>query len=240
MNEIAFDLNLAMEDPNYPGIRAMAAFFELELYLERLSDVVQFAQDQEFVRFKAMLEKQRHKLGRQDLQDKLKEVEYVALNLVPRFFMGAFVISLSAAYESSIEDIADFVRSKEKARLKIDDLRESAPHKRIGLYLETVIGGSYALPSDLLVRLDELGEVRNCLAHANGNLANEKERRFRKLESLAKTGCGLAIRDKSLIVYHTFCRKYLGHVTEAVNELLTRINEKYAKTNSVRGLTAEQ
>jgi hypothetical protein len=229
MNEIAFNLDLAMDDPEYPGIRVLAAFFELQRYLEKLSDVVQFTQDQEFVRFKAMLEKQGHKLVREDLQDKLEELEYVALDLVPRFFMGAFVIALSAAYESAIDDIANFVRSKEKAQLKISDLRESVTYKRITLYLETVLGTAYALRPALMVRLDELSDVRNCLAHANGNLTNEKEQRFRRLESLAKAGRGLTIRDKSLVVDHPFCRAYLGDVTEAVNSLLTRINEKYAK-----------
>ena len=61
-------------------------------------------------------------------------------------------------------------------------------------------------------------------------LANEKERRLRKLAALAKAGCGLTIRDGSLVVEYSFCRTYLGHVSEAVNALLTRINEKYAKT----------
>jgi len=229
MDSIAFDLNLAMENPEYPGIRVLAAFFELKRYLEKINDVVQFTQDQELVRFRAMLEKQGRVLGREDLKDKLRDLEYVALNLVPRFFKGAFVIALCAAYESAVDDIANFVRLKENARLKIGDLRESITHKRITLYLESVLGTSYALRPELMVRLDELCDVRNCLGHANGDLTNEKENRLRRLEALARAGCGLAIRDKSLVVDDSFCRKYLGHVTEAVNELLARINEKYAK-----------
>jgi hypothetical protein len=215
MSSISFDLDLAMDDPAYPGLRIVAEFHALESYLEKLDDAVQFTQDQEIVRFNAMMKKQSKYLGATEVREKREELEYVTSDLVPRFFLGAFVIALSAACESAIYDIGTYVRTKTNVRLKVNDLKEPRTHKRIALDLETVMGTGNLLKKDLEERLEEPSDVRNCLAHSNGNLANEKPDRVRRMEELVKAGCGLSIRASSLLVDAKFGRAYLGHVSEA-------------------------
>ena len=225
---IVFNFDLAFDDSEYPGLRIGGTFIELAKYLEKLAEVVPYTKDQELIRFKAAIEKQARTLTAEDLQEKIEEVRWIAKDLVPRFFMGAFIIALAAAYESAITDVANYIRAKTKARLKIDDLREANTYKRIDLYFETVIGSGYKLAPELAARMEQLNNVRNCLAHANGNLLAQNEHRRKSLEALAKSNCGAAIRSNALVIEESFARSYLAYAAEAVNSLLDQVHKKYA------------
>ncbi len=219
---------MSLDDPDYPGLRIAGAFVELNKYLDKLAEVVPYAQDQEIVRLRVEIKRQALSLGMADLKDKIEEVKWVAEELVPRFFMGAFAVALAATYESAVTEVADYVCAKARAKLKISDLREPSTHKKINLYLESVIGDSYALGSELKNRLDELSSVRNCIAHANGNLANSKNaNRLKDLQAFAGTGRGVSIKDNYLVVSERFARQYLEHAANALNVLLNQVHDKY-------------
>lgn len=225
---ITFNLSMSLDDPEYPGLRIAGTFVELNKYLDKLAEVVPYAQDQEIVRLRAEIKKQARSLGMADLKDKIEESRWVAEDLVPRFFMGAFAVALAAAYEAAVTEVANYVRAKAGARLQIKDLREPSIHKKINLYLETVIGDSYALDSELKNRLDELNIVRNCIAHTNGNLANFKgASKLKNLQALAETGRGVSIQDNYLVVSEWFARQYLEHAANALNVLLNQVHDKY-------------
>ena len=177
---------------------------------------------------RAQLENEAHALSRDDVQDKIDGIKWITEDLVPRFFVGAFVIAVAAAYESAAFRSANYVQRKASARIKISDLREANMRKKLELYMSTVMGESFALPEGLSARIDELMAVRNCLAHANGELSLQNEKRREALETLAKTSSGVTIRDGFLLVDESFGRAYLRHAANAVNAMLELVHRRYS------------
>ena len=67
---IDFNLDLAFEDLEYPGIEIGGAFVELDIYLDKLAEVVPFVRDQALARMKAELESAASVMSDIDKEDK--------------------------------------------------------------------------------------------------------------------------------------------------------------------------
>lgn len=130
------------------------------------------------------------------------------------------MIALAAAYEAAVIRVATYLRRKTKSPLEIGDLPETSISKRLTLYLATVLGEQLVLSEGLSVRIDERMAVRNCLAHANGDLSHQSAKRIAILERIAKDSTGVTIRNQILLVDMPFARTYLQYAVDAINGLL--------------------
>lgn len=226
---IDIDVIRAFDESDYPGLKVAGTFVELEEYLKRLSEVVQYARDQALVRFRAEIQRKAPSLSTGDLEEKLDEIKWITEDLVPRFFLGAFVVALWAAFESEITRLANYVRTREHTRLVIADLRDANTRRRLQLYIEIVMHQPLEVDPALCSRIDELLLVRNCLAHANGDLSFQREERRKQVDNLVSANIGVAIRDNSVVVNEAFLKSYLGHVASFVTAVLQQIHKKYPR-----------
>ena len=99
----------------------------------------------------------------QDENELNQEMEWRTKYLYPKIFRGAFAVTLWAAYESSIIEIATFA-GKSKGANPINEYKTSL------VYLQS----TFQLPSEETQKqLDGLYAVRNAYAHANGRLTED-------------------------------------------------------------------
>lgn len=222
---IDVDVERVFNESDYPGLKIAGTFVELEEYLKRLLEMVQFAHDQAIVRFRAEIKWN----APGDLEEKLDEIKWITEDLVPRFFLGAFVVALWAAFESEVTRLANYVRAREGTRLSIADLRAPNTQRRLRLYIETIMHEPLEVEPELCSRVDELLLVRNCLAHANGDMSFQREERRKQVDDLVAANVGLAIRDNAVVVNKMFLWNYLQHVACFVNAVLQQIHKKYPR-----------
>jgi hypothetical protein len=106
---IDFDLDLAINDPDYPGLTIAGEFNALRQHLELLQRGVPYVRDQFALRFRRELESKYPK-GAVIFPDDKERLAWVADCLVPQFFHNPFLVSLSAALEIAIFEIGDYPR----------------------------------------------------------------------------------------------------------------------------------
>jgi hypothetical protein len=222
-----FDLDRIFAEPDYPWLRISGTLSAVEEYLKLLDQYVPHISDQTLVRFLAEFKKKVAYTHPEDLETDLHRVKSLTEDLVPLFFHGAFVIALWAAFECAIIELADYARKKEGARLVLSDLREPNTRRRLELYLESVMRCKLTITSTLSEQIENLQLIRNCLAHANGDLTQQRDDRRKKIESLAAGSSGVSIRNGNVIVENHFAHLCMDAVIAYVNALLQQLHETY-------------
>src|SRR5690242_8739821 len=122
---IDFDLERVFaNDPSYPWLQVTNAISAVDEYLTLLDEHLPYISDQTNVRFLARFEKMAGTMHRDDLELEIHRVKTLTEEIVPLFFYGSFIISLWAAFEVAVNELAGYARKKAGARLQLNDLRE--------------------------------------------------------------------------------------------------------------------
>lgn len=225
---VDFDLDLAIDDPDYPGLRIAGEFMALERHLELLQGTVPYVRDQYVLRFRRELERKYSEGPIAEIVERNKELSWVTNRLVPQFFLNPFLVSLSAALELAIFEIADYVRKREQVRFRLADLGRNATRDRLHLYMETVFRQQVPFAAAKYQLLDDLQILRNSIAHTNASLRFERDdRRLREIEALAKKNIGVTIEEDTIIVSETFLAEALRIASAYLTEMIQYVGSKY-------------
>lgn len=225
---VDFDLDLAIDDPDYPGLRIAGEFVALERYFELLQETVPYVRDQYALRFRRELERKHPEGPIAEIVERNKELSWVTNCLVPQFFLNPFLVSLSAALELAIFEIGDYVRKREQVRFRLTDLGRNATRDHLHLYLETVFREQVPFATAKYQLLDDLQILRNSVAHANASLRFERdERRLREMEAIVKKNIGVTIREDTIVVSETFLVEALRISSAYLTEMIQFVGNKY-------------
>lgn len=234
---IAFNLDITMDDADYPGLRIAGEFGAVEQYLTLLSEYLPVVRDQTRLRSKADLKRKYPKHSRADFAEDYEQIEWVSNTLVPKFFLGSFVLASWAAFEVASAEIGAYVRKKEGVRLRLTDLRSSDGWEKLQLYFETVWTGRVTISDANVHRIEALQIVRNLFAHANGSLRFERDnKRLADIRKLVKTDIGVSLQEDDVLVSEKFLRECFGSLEAAINVLLSEIEKRYGMQPARVGL----
>jgi hypothetical protein len=87
----------------------------------------------------------------------------------PGLMRAPFLIALWSCYEWAVLELAEARRVEVGAVIRIDELKNGNILDRAKRYFDAVLGTVFDDDADRLVRLGELYEVRNALAHKGGH-----------------------------------------------------------------------
>jgi hypothetical protein len=220
-------LHRVFDDPAFPSLEIAVRFDSLRRYLEQLLEFVPHMKGQTLVRFAAVFERRKAVLSPEDLADEIAHTKSVVEDQIPVSFYGAFVLTLFATLEQSIQDVAKYVRASEKSPLTISDLREPGTIKRLQLYLQTLLREPLAVAPSLAADIRALQLVRNALAHANGALSGMPEKRIEELEQVVRHSPDLKIENFTLVIYAQYLTRSLEAADTLVEALLQQVDKHY-------------
>lgn len=232
---IDFDVSRALEDDDYPWLEITRSISAVDQYLKLLNDFLPHITDQTMLRFMAEFEKKLSCSHPEDLAIDLEGLRELTEETVPLFFYGSFIIALWAAFESSLNDIAAYVQKKEHSPLRLSELREQNIGRKLALYIESVMRRPLEIPNTLSKDIESLQLIRNCLAHANGDLRQQKEERRRNIEAVVTSDVGVFTRSGKVIVNGLFARSSLLAVVSYINLLFAGLHRAYPLTMSDTG-----
>ena len=224
---IELDLDRLFGDDDDPTLGISIRLSAVERYLDLLTEFVPHIQDQTLTRWKANIQRKSSELTMEDIVDEIEDVKSVIEHLIPSNFYGSFVISLYAAVESSVTEIAGYVQKKESARLSLSDLRESNTLKRLSLFLETLMKETLNAPQDVIESVRQLQLVRNVLAHANGSLKEQRQDRRTDLLRLAESKVGILVENNSVVVTAPYLRYAFSSAESFLRSLLAQVANRY-------------
>lgn len=219
---------MAIDDPDYPGLRIAGEFGAVEQYLVLLLEYLPMAREQTRLHSEMELKRKYPKHSRVDFSDDYDQIEWVSDTLVPKFFLGSFIMVSWAAFEMASVEIATYVLKKEKVRLRLSDLRSNGWEK-LQLYLETIWSKEIAISDVYTNRIKGLQAVRNLLAHANGNLDFERDgKRRTEIQKLIESNVGVSLHENDIFVSENFLWESLRSLVNVINILLEEIESRYS------------
>lgn len=99
---------------------------------------------------------------------------------LPRMIVNPFIVSAWSMYEASVSHLADLMREKRGAKLKLDDLRGGHFSDKAKKYFDHVLNFTFETPGYRKEDLTHLILVRNAIAHYNGRVVGIKDETTRK------------------------------------------------------------
>lgn len=142
------------------------------------------------------------------------------INSYPRTLRSSLFVTIYARIESSLNSICQALGKKKEFRIQPYDLRGEGVIRSLN-YLEKVAG--VRLP-EVAYKIREYGELRNCLAHAEGDLAkykvNDKEARLR-LERYVRGNEFLSLDNERIVLEAGFCDEVIANASCFFDNLYT-------------------
>ncbi len=105
-----------------------------------------------------------------------------------RVYRGAVLPLVWGAYESSLQEVAEFLRKRIPATLALSDLRGRTTFERARKYFPEVLKFELFTSSDAPGQLREIDLVRNAFAHTNGHLSNMSSGTRSVLDAMVAAG----------------------------------------------------
>jgi len=195
-----------MDDNQYPALRIAGRFVAIEKSLELLSEYVPLIQNQAQRRARASIPNKPVGWSQVDIDEWNDETNWVTEALIPRFFLGSFILQLAAAFETARKDIANYVEvTTQHPKPVRGDMAARSDFER---YLHEALSSPLDIPPDVSQRLDDIQCVRNFLAHSNGDLRAERSSdRKARIVALAQENCGIRIHESELVFEERFLQE---------------------------------
>lgn len=192
-------------------------------FREKLEELLSFQKDQEETRLKAEL------ATLDDPAD--RQVAWQVTNalideIMPRFSRGPYLVALWALFESGMDEIAEYIGNAKHLELKLNDLQKRDKIWQWKKYFSFAAFPLY-IEQEQWQRLDEIREIRNLLAHANGRL-DESTPLCNKIRKWCAEDRGLSEGARSLIISGEYIHAAHVSVTTVLGELLSRVKREFS------------
>jgi hypothetical protein len=205
----------------YPGISFGYHAWALGAYLESLEHIVGLAQEQYQVRGEKDLEKRRDEFEPEELVQRLDEVKEAAHEHIPRYARLSALIPIWGLFESSVEDITAYVAKRAGVKLKLNEIRAENFLVKVQKYYAGVLEIPLPWSKQDNDEAATLYEIRNAIAHRNGQFRDAPPEKRRKIEALVARTAGVVMHRNQLVVQ----AEYLEHAAELVFRMIGDLNQ---------------
>ncbi len=154
------------------------------------------------------------------------EYEHLADYRMPRLFRAPFLICLYALYESTVIEIANFIKDKVGTEKTINEYKRAFNLDMAKEYYKQTI--HFPLYSDNVSweRIKMLSLIRHAFAHANGRIGALNQKIRDKIVKYEKQNLGISLGDDGyLVLDERFLKETLMLVSVSLNDLISRYKE---------------
>jgi hypothetical protein len=203
-------------------------FLERELwalgeFLKVIEPQVTYLCDQDRIQTHARLSEQGYTWDDADLQLGLQDLDQRARIVFPRLLRNPFLVTLWAAYESGVAQIAADLARTTNTGLMLRDIRAHNSLDSAIKYYAEVVRTVLDLDNDRLGRLARLQALRNVVAHANGEQRAVSSERWNAVEKLLAGMPEVSVHDGYLIVSEEYLTAAYRDVSESLLDLIQRV-----------------
>ena len=143
---------------------------------------------------------------------------------LPRLFRGPFLVSLFAAYESIVTEIANLIRDGQSQKITIEDL-EGDFLKRAKKYYQRTLRFELCSQQEIWNRIRMLSALRNAYAHRNGRMDMLTQKVKSQIESCMRQGPGISIHYGYIICDATTVDEIFRAVRGSLDDLISRYKD---------------
>ncbi|WP_332737126.1 hypothetical protein [Flavihumibacter sp.] len=137
------------------------------------------------------------------------------------------MVSIYTIFENSITQLLSYAQGKEQKGLSIKDINDCSLTAKFNKYMKHVLEFDFQIPEHSIKDISTLSKVRNCIAHANGNLPAMSKEKIDELKTLERSGVGIELTSMHIDVSYDFLNKCMAAVEKIVRELMDYLEARY-------------
>ena len=172
--------------------------------------------------------------------DKYKDEHYteymhvytVAEDELPRVILNPITLSIYTLFESSINRLLEYCQSKEGQSDSLKDVKGKSLLSRVNKYIEQVLLYDYKFSASDIQTLSSLVAVRNCIAHANGDLNQLDQRRRSNLSKIITERNDLSIFSEQISVSAQYLQSMFEFIDQLLRKFMLFIENKYINNHT--------
>ncbi|MEF1330633.1 hypothetical protein [Vibrio sp. M260121] len=206
-------------DVSYPGIHIKVELIVLKEYLTHMESGVAASCSSYVTSEEKSFSGLEH--------DEYSHVYRIAEDEIPRIIRMPMLVSIYTLFENSVTQLLEYTRKKEEKTPKLRDVTAKSLPSKCNKYIEHVLGFDFAFDQKTMNALSEITKLRNCVAHANGNLSSLEASKASAIKKIAAKEKLIFITSDQLDISYEYLRKSLGMVESSLRELMEYIEEKY-------------
>jgi hypothetical protein len=206
-------------DFEYPGFEIKVELIALQEYLKNLEFSVEaFCRSYIESEMKNYTEAEYHEY---------QHIYLLAEEEIPRIIRLPLVISIYTIYENSVTQLLTYAKKRENKSETLKGIKGKSMSSRFNKYLTHVLNYDFQISNDLTLKISELNKVRNCIAHANGNLSALENDKIQELKILEISNVGIALESNKIDVSYSFLESAMNEVEIGVRSLMEYMEHRY-------------
>lgn len=206
-------------DCSYPGIEIKVELIVMQEYLKQIEVAINAV-------CSSYLENEIIKYAESEYYE-YQHIYSIAEEEIPRIIKLPLVVSIYTIFENSITQLLSYAQRKEQKGLSLKDINDRLLTAKFNKYMKHVLEFDFQIPEQSIKDIGALSKVRNCIAHANGNLPAMSKEKVDELKRLKHSGVGIELTSTHIDVSYDFLNKYMASVEKIVRELMDYLETRY-------------
>ncbi len=210
MNELIIDFRFI------EILEELSALYE---YFNTIEEQIKYLYEKRHGEIQEKIEKEN--LDEADIDIEFQEYWHKVEDIYPKSFRGSFIVNLWAFYESSITQVANFLREHKSISLKLSDIRGDFI-ERAQKYFKYVLKFELHPVSNNEI-LKNLYVLRNGFAHANGKLENMNSSTRNSIKEMINQNVGIKENTyNEIFVEKEFLTSSFNEIHILITDLIKR------------------
>ena len=213
-------------DMNSPSIAFTYHSWGLAAYIQNLEESIAHTGDQYQLRARRKLESRRDELEAYEYTMELNYIDEAAEIRIPGYARMSAIVLLWGMFESTVSDIAKYIREREAKSLKLEDVSRNNFLERARKYYSAVLDLGLPWNDVEIQEAQSLCVIRNKIAHRNGQFMDapeERDRFARRIRSVP----GVELQGSELVVTAQYVDFAARLVNSMLESLLESVCERY-------------
>lgn len=206
-------------DMDYPGIEIKVELIVMQEYLSQLEVGIKAVCD-------AYLETEIKKYEVAEYYE-YQHIYSIAEEEIPRLIRLPLVVSIYTLLENSFTQLLSYAQAKESKGLSLRDINGRSPTATFNKYMKHVLGFDFQISDTAMYELSKINKIRNCIAHANGNLSAMADDKAKDILALKIAGLMVNSTSHQLDVSYEFLKNSIDCVEGTVRELMDFMETRY-------------
>jgi len=211
-------------------LEELSALYE---YFNTIEEQIKYLYEKRHEEIQEKIEKEN--LDEADIDIEFQEYWHKVEDIYPKLFRGSFIVDLWAFYESSLTQVANFLREHKNISLKLSDIRGDFI-ERVKKYFKYVLKFELHPVSNNEI-LKNLYALRNGFAHANGKLENMNTGMRNSIKAIINQNIGIKENANNEISIE---REFLVSSFDEIRILVTDLIERTRKWDDERKINSNK
>ena len=206
-------------DLNYPGIEIKVELIVMREYLTQMEAGIRAVCDG------YIKEEEKNHSGAEYYE--YQHIYQIAEDEIPRIIRMPFLITIYTLFENSITQLLNYAQEKENKALGLRDINGKTLSSKFSKYMVHVVNYDFQFNNAILERISIINKVRNCIAHANGNIDALSNDKIKALREIGKKNIGIYTSSNQLDISNEFLQESMCVVAEAIEGLMLFMESRY-------------